>query len=519
MKIFLDRNKTLLPRVDNIYLLARIMTLLSIVWLTVTGDYPRRDLTLFYVIIGTFLVHVLIFYAAIRGRFDIKLVYLSSIIYDIFLVPTLILYTGGVHSSFYLLFFLTISVAAYMLQFWVAIAATLLVTVAYLASIHQDLTLEHSLDIAVRTGFLLVFFLALSYASDFLRKSEKRLLKLFDTLNKRTSELEKSQAQVEMIYENSRILASILDTNGVVKEVMRIMGTILQYPYSALILKDKWGNLYYQARSLKGNTNFHPKAINPERMELAHRVCDVGEAVHVKDITDRQDYLPLSEKARSIMLVPMTSHGQSIGVLVAESDNADEFTERDVQMLSVVARSAALALENAELHKKTEELTIIDELTETYNYRYFLQKLQEEKRRALRYNLPLSLIMVDIDWFKKLNDTYGHEAGNKVLKQLSRIIKSCIRDVDIFARYGGEEFVIILPQTPQREAMTIGERIREKVENSVIDAGKAGKLTITVSVGVSSFPENGKSHEELVSVADQALYRAKGEGRNLVCVI
>jgi diguanylate cyclase (GGDEF)-like protein len=215
----------------------------------------------------------------------------------------------------------------------------------------------------------------------------------------------------------------------------------------------------------------------------------------------------------------MTSHGHSSGVLVAEHTSADQFTERDVQFMSIVARSAALALENAELHKRTEELTTIDELTETYNYRYFIQKLQEEKKRAMRYDLPVSLIMVDIDWFKKLNDTYGHEVGNVVLKELSRIIKKCIRDVDIFARYGGEEFVIILPQTPQSEAAAIGERIREAVEKTIFDAGSSGKLKITVSVGVSSFPENGKSQEELVSIADQALYRAKGSGKNLVCTI
>ena len=107
------------------------------------------------------------------------------------------------------------------------------------------------------------------------------------------------------------------------------------------------------------------------------------------------------------MIVPMTSHAHTNGLLTAESDEVNHFGDRDLQMLSVVARSAALALENSELHKKTEELTIIDELTETYNYRYFVQKLQEEKRRASRYDLPLSLIMVDIDWFKKLNDTYG----------------------------------------------------------------------------------------------------------------
>ena len=176
-------------------------------------------------------------------------------------------------------------------------------------------------------------------------------------------------------------------------------------------------------------------------------------------------------------------------------------------------------METAQLHKRTEELTVIDELTETYNYRYFVQKLEEEKRRAIRYDQPLSLIMVDIDWFKKLNDSYGHEVGNMVLKELSGIVKLCIRDVDIFTRYGGEEFAIILPQTPLKEASVIGERIREHVEKKVFDAGKLGKLRITVSVGARSYPENGKAEEELLAVTDQALYRAKGEGRNLVRII
>jgi diguanylate cyclase (GGDEF)-like protein len=352
-----------------------------------------------------------------------------------------------------------------------------------------------------------------------MRRSEKRLLKLFDTLNRRTSELEKSQAQLEMIYENSRIPASTLDTDGVVKGVMRILSNLLQYPYTSMILKDRWGNFYYRARMMAGRRNFHPKAIDPGKMELARKVCNHGEAIRIKDMAGRDDYEPLGEKARSLMLVSLTSHGQNSGVLTAESNNVDQFTERDLQMLSIVARSAALALENAELHKRTEELTVIDELTETYNYRYFIQKLQEEKRRAIRYSLPLSLIMVDIDRFKKLNDTYGHESGNIVLKELSHIIQECVRDVDIFVRYGGEEFAIILPQTAQSEATVIGERIREQVESALIDVGKAGRLKITVSVGVTSFPENGKSQEELVSVADQAMYRAKGEGRNLVRVI
>ncbi|HVP06987.1 MAG TPA: sensor domain-containing diguanylate cyclase, partial [Candidatus Acidoferrum sp.] len=434
-------------------------------------------------------------------------------------VPTYVLMTGGMESSFYLLLYLTMAVVAYVLTFWFATCVALLLTLLYVVVVIPDLTLSNSFDFSIRIGFLWVFYLAISYATEFLRKSEIRLMKLFDTLNLRTSELEKSQAQLEVIYENSRILTAILDTDGVVREIMRLMGTTLQHECYALVFKDKFGHYYYRARSQAGHANYHLKAIDDKDIELIRKVAAMGEPVRIKDIRDREDYHAFSEKARAVMMVPLTSHGSSSGLLIAESQVADQFKERDLQMLSIVARSAALALENAELHKRTEELTLIDELTETYNYRYFVQKLQEEKKRALRYNLPLSLIMVDVDWFKKFNDSYGHEVGNIVLKELSRIIKRCIRDVDVFARYGGEEFVVILPQTPQVEASVIGERIREQVEKTIIDAGPAAKLRVTVSVGVSAFPENGKSQEELVSVADQALYRAKGAGKNAVCTI
>lgn len=521
MKIFLDRNKTILPRIDVIYLLTRLMTLSGIGWLAIFGygEYQAPSDYLMFFVLGTFTLHLLLFYVAMQGRFDLKLAYLSAIIYDLLLIPLLITYTGGSNSSFYLLFYLTISVAAYVLVFWVATAFTAVVTASYLAVILTDISIANLFDIVIRIGFVWVYFLAISYASDHMRRSERRLLKLFDTLNQRTSELEKSQAQVEMIYENSRILAAILDSDGVVREVTKILGNILQYDHFAMILRDRFGNCFYRSRSINGRNNLHPQAIDAGQMGLVRRVCDVGESVRLKDVTGRDDYRPLGDDTKSLLVVPMKSHGQVRGVLTAESINTDHFKERDLQLLSIVSRSAALAFENAELHRRTEELTVIDELTETYNYRYFVQKLQEEKRRALRYNLPLSLIMVDIDWFKKLNDSLGHEAGNKVLKQLSAVIKSCIRDVDVFCRYGGEEFVVVLPQTTQEEAATLGERIRAKVERTKFDTSSDHPSSVTVSVGVSSFPENGRSHEDLVSVTDQALYRAKGEGRNLVCTI
>ena len=519
MKLFLDRNKTLLPRIEVIYLLTRVLALIGISWFTFLGSNLPAERTIFYIILGTFALHLIVFYAAVKEKFDIKLAYFSAIIFDLILIPFMIQNTGEFSSSFYLMYFLTVSVAAYVLTFWFAAAIALLASLSYVFFISSSLQAPSHFDIAIRLGFIWSYFLAISYASDHLRKNEKRLLKLFDTLNQRTSELEKSQAQLEMIYENSRILASILETENVVQEVMKIMGEILGYDSFAIVFKDRTEKLYFRARSAEGEKSFHPRPCPPEGTELVRKIIDLGEPACLKNIVTRFDYKPLSSNSRSLMIVPLTSHSTAMGVLVAESNDESRFHDKDIQMLSIVARSAALALENAELHRRTEELTINDELTDTFNYRYFVQKLQEEKRRAARYSLPLSLIMVDIDWFKKLNDSYGHEIGNLVLKGLSDIIKKCIRDVDIFCRYGGEEFVVILPQTPKVEATQIAERIRQQIEKAVIDTAKRGKLKVTVSVGVTSYPENGKSQDDLLAIADQALYRAKGEGRNLVCII
>ena len=360
----------------------------------------------------------------------------------------------------------------------------------------------------------------LSFVFDYIRRSEGRLLKLFDTLNQRTSELERSQAHLELIYENTRVLVGILDVDEGIVEVMRITGKLMNYPASGILLKGPGGNFIYRGRDIDGKTNFHLKAADSKSNTLILRVAKQAEPVTVKDIGGRIDYQPQRSNTRSVMIVPMVAHGKTIGILTAESSKAGAFGEKDQNMLTVVARAAGMSLENAMLHHKMEELTITDELTGVYNYRYFAEKLREEQRRASRYNLPLSLIMLDIDWFKKFNDTYGHEIGNIVLKGITSVVKKCIRDVDILCRYGGEEFVVILPQTPQIEVTPIGERIRQQIYETSFGGGdNIPQLKVTVSVGISSFPENGKPHEELLSITDNALYRAKGSGKNKVCVI
>jgi len=521
MKIFQDKGKTILPRVDIILLLSRLLIVFAVGVLLLQNQFDKQTTIFLSILTGTFLFQLVLFSLLVkRGKYNLKKAYLVIILFELIYIPVLISYTGGIESNFYLFYCLTVTFGAYMFISRISQFITGLISATYTILVFSSIETFPIVEVFVRIGVIWFLSLMLSFVFDYIRRSEARLLKLFDTLNQRTSELERSQAHLEVIYENTRVLAGILDVDEVIAEIMRIAGEIMNYSASGILLKGPVGNYIYRGRYIDGKMNFHLKASDSEVNTLILRVAKMAESVTVKDIGGRTDYQPLRSNTRSVMIVPMVAHGKTIGVLTAESSKLGAFSEKDENMLMVVARAAGMSLENALLHHKMEELTVTDELTGVYNYRYFADKLKEEQRRASRYDLPLSLIMLDIDWFKKFNDTYGHEVGNIVLKGITGVVKQCIRDVDILCRYGGEEFVVILPQTPQIEVLRIGERIREQIYEASFGGGPdIPDLKVTVSVGISSFPENGKPHEELLSITDNAMYRAKGSGKNRVCVI
>jgi diguanylate cyclase (GGDEF)-like protein len=253
---------------------------------------------------------------------------------------------------------------------------------------------------------------------------------------------------------------------------------------------------------------------------IVARVIKSGRAERVFDTELDPRYVPGLRGARSQMVVPMTSRGSVIGALSAESRQVGAFLDKDQKIFSILANSAAMALENAVMHQRMEEMSTVDPLTGVYNFRYFNTKLVDELKRARRYRQPVSLIMIDIDYFKKANDRFGHQVGNAVLNGLVEVIRGCIRDTDTMVRYGGDEFVVVLPQTDKRDAFIIGERIRSTVAETAFGGyGDFPELRITVSVGITTWPDNGYAEHEIVKVVDQALYRAKGSGRNHVCTI
>jgi diguanylate cyclase (GGDEF)-like protein len=260
---------------------------------------------------------------------------------------------------------------------------------------------------------------------------------------------------------------------------------------------------------------------------VLRRVYDEAIPVRVRDIKDAPGFggLPPDHRVpiKSILVVPVILHGEVIGeILLANRVGADEFTAADEDLLLTLGFHAASVLDSARHHREVVRLATVDGLTGLNNHRTFQERLERELERARRYagkqTATVSLLMMDIDYFKKLNDSYGHRAGDEVLKKIGAIIAENIRAIDIAARYGGEEFVAILPETTCQGAAATAERIRHAVGSTVLDV-EGVQITLTLSIGVASFPEDATHRELLIETADRALYAAKHTGRNRVCTI
>ncbi|MBF5042747.1 diguanylate cyclase [Aggregicoccus sp. 17bor-14] len=243
--------------------------------------------------------------------------------------------------------------------------------------------------------------------------------------------------------------------------------------------------------------------------------------------------LRASERLRHVPVLVLTARGDRETRLAALRLGADDFLPKPWDAEALLARVErcletkrridALTAQAAELQK----LSTTDGLTQVHNHRHFQERLREEFRRAQRYGDPLSLILVDLDHFKAVNDRHGHLAGDRVLREVSGALRQSVRDTDLLARYGGEEFAVLLPHTSVGGSLTVAERILRDVGALAVALEAAAQpagapvppLRVTASVGVSALPHRSiGSAEQLFRAADEALYRAKREGRNRVCL-
>lgn len=331
------------------------------------------------------------------------------------------------------------------------------------------------------------------------------------------AELERRVAELQILYDLARTIASSLDLEEVLTRVAHVVPVKLEVPKFSLMLLNGEGALEVKKA--------HPPNIGSEGLTFAigEGVCgkaaELRRSWYVPDL--EQDELfrirgSRNEKERgSLLAVPMVRGGELLGVLNFERPRKSDFGPAEMEFFTAVADQVGLAVQNARLHEQTVALSITDPLTGVPNRRHLFQQLEAEIARAARFNHPLSILMIDIDHFKLLNDNAGHSAGDEVLRQVCHRLKVNLRKVDLLARYGGEEFVVLLPQVARDEAYEVAEKLRKSVADTPMQHGNTqpeGKVTI--SLGVATLPGDAKEQAKLVDCADSALYASKRSGRN-----
>ena len=353
----------------------------------------------------------------------------------------------------------------------------------------------------------------------------------FESLRSTERELVRARDEAQSRREVMDILQEIhadLSPDGIYTILARRLTRVLGASDAVVILAqpgDKIGHVvaaYGDAPVRQGplSLDLHPQA----SAALEHGRIVLVESVTEGDEGDERSHDGEKKETHSSIAVPFQVDQGAGGVLlVRRSRDESPFTDQNAEVASAVVAAAVAAIQRARVierakadNARLEALAHTDPLTRVLNRRALMDRLTSELDRATRYSTIVSLLMVDLDYFKRLNDSYGHVVGDEALRWVAQTLQSTVRSVDLVARYGGEEFAIVLPETTTEGAFAFAERIRERIEAGRL-RGNGAHLRVTVSIGVATFPTPGvQSVDDMIGLADEALYRAKGAGRNTV---
>lgn len=340
-------------------------------------------------------------------------------------------------------------------------------------------------------------------------------------------ELEEDKRNLETILDITTALGATLDPAEVLDTIVAKVADTTAAVRCSILLISKSDEGYVLASH--DNPGVHELKIDLSKYPEIQSVVESKTPLALDDITKAPLMAPVMDKIQelqdmSVLIVPIVFHDEVLGTLFLRTRKKEGgFTKKEIDFCRIVANSSFHALKNARLYEQVrrereflQELAVKDQLTSLYNHNFFYSRLDEEFERAVRYETTLSLIMMDIDNFKNINDTYGHRVGDMVLKEIAAMIKRGVRKTDVVARYGGEEFAVILPHTQLKGALEEAERIREMVESHAYAGLTADKITL--SLGVAVYPNGSKlvNSGDFVNLADDALYEAKRTGKNCV---
>ncbi|MGC2696600.1 MAG: sensor domain-containing diguanylate cyclase [Candidatus Angelobacter sp.] len=334
----------------------------------------------------------------------------------------------------------------------------------------------------------------------------------------------KRQLQEVAIFNDvAKALTSSLNLDSILQTIMDKMAEFFRPDTWSLLMVDEQKDELYFAIAV-GDAAETLKTVRLKVGEgIAGWVARHGESLIVPDVYNDPRFAKRIDemtkwKTRSIICVPLQSKHRVLGVIQLINCAMESFGEQEMFFLHALCDYAAIAIDNARAVEKIQELTITDDCTGLYNARHLYKTLEAEVYRSARFGYEFSVIFLDLDHFKHVNDTYGHLVGSKLLQEIGFKIKSQLRLIDYAFRYGGDEFVILLPQTDKHSALVVAKRIQDMMRKTVFLAEDGLNLNVRCSMGLATYPEDAKSSHEIIRQADEMMYMVKNSSRDNIAV-
>jgi len=324
------------------------------------------------------------------------------------------------------------------------------------------------------------------------------------------------------LVDAAKALTSTLKLEEVLDTLMQLVAELLgPENWSLMLIDEEKQELYFEIVVGEAAPAIRHLRL-PVGEGIAGWVAAKREPLVVSRVADDERFCDRMDEAitfqtESILAVPLEYAGRVLGVMEMVS-SADErrFNEDDLALLMPFATFAAIAINNARNFRRIEDLTLTDEWTSLYNARFLRRYIEEEVERANRYHHPISVLFLDLDHFKRVNDSHGHSIGSTVLKEVADVLWTIVRNTDRPARYGGDEFVIVMPETDKGGAFSLGERLRETIASKAFATHDGINVRITASLGLATYPDDASDASTLLDTADKAMYVGKARGRNVL---
>ncbi len=351
---------------------------------------------------------------------------------------------------------------------------------------------------------------------------EKSADQLLISAKRHSNALAERLLEVFALYNLSKNLNITLYSDNIFAEVEGLLMDSLRISDFSIMLLDEKGEALTVWKANQGTYEATKKVSFKVGEGISGLVVKGKKPILVQNVREDKRFLHYKGKKTTIgsfYSTPLqTKQAGIMGVLNIHKPEIKGFKESDLMVFNEAASHISQALENSKIFQNTRKQAITDELTQLHSRRFFMEALDKEISNALRHQGVFSIIMVDVDHFKPINDTYGHLVGDNILKRLAEIMKNYIRQGDTLARYGGEEFILLLPGIGKAETSVVAEKLRSQVEKSLtIDCENGPPENVTISAGIASFPQSGESMTDIIGCADKYLYYAKRTGRNKVC--